>query len=274
MESIFGKKIIASNFGNNEKKEINKITNFLINIKNTFIPRLSIISPSWIPVFIKNIIFGGNSQYYPDYPEIQDSTCIIYINGILTAKNQVLLNDKYILKKLLNRSVNIIHNETDSIISDLIESAIGKLSKDFTEISLLTLHLICKKMLDDNIKKIVIICYSQGTIIMANVLSKFKILGLDKEKFLKKLEIYAIANCATKMNYIIDKLPYIENFANENDFVAKMGCNCNSDIKDLVSIDGKIFINKNGSGHFLYSHYIHNFVSDYPESKLLEYILP
>ena len=74
------------------------------------------------------------------------------------------------------------------------------------------------------------------------------------------------------MNYIVDKLPYMEHFANENDFVAKLGCNCNKDIEDIISIDGITFINMNKSGHLLNAHYINNFKTDYPKSKLIEYI--
>ena len=89
---------------------------------------------------------------------------------------------------------------------------------------------------------------------------------------MKKLEIYAFANCASKMNYIIDDLPYIESFANENDIVAKLGCNCAEDVKKYISISGKTFINNDKFGHMLSSHYLDNFVKDYPNSKLLEYI--
>ena len=74
------------------------------------------------------------------------------------------------------------------------------------------------------------------------------------------------------MTYIEKNYPYIESFANENDLVAKMGCNCSDDIKELINIDGKLFVNKNSSGHMFNTHYFNNFSIDYSESKLNNYI--
>ena len=58
-------------------------------------------------------------------------------------------------------------------------------------------------------------------------------MGFVNKRYLKKLEIYAVANCATKMEYILknEQLPYIESFSNENDFVLRLGCNASDGIK-------------------------------------------
>ena len=74
------------------------------------------------------------------------------------------------------------------------------------------------------------------------------------------------------MSYIKDELPYMEHFANDNDLVAALGCNCAEDVKECVNIDGSIFIVKNKSGHMFNAHYINDFENDYPESKLNKYI--
>jgi hypothetical protein len=195
---------------------------------------------------------------------------MIYINGILTNDKIIELNRNK-LNELFKRDINVIHNVTDSLISDLIECLIGKNTDSLTEASTLALYTLCNKLLNPEIDKIVLICHSQGTIIISNVLKNLYKLGLDKEIYLKKIEIYAFANCSTKMNYVTKDLPYMENFANNNDFVANLGCNCSEEVKDIVSIDGKLFI-KEKSGHMFNSHYINDFVKDYPESKLIEYI--
>ena len=74
------------------------------------------------------------------------------------------------------------------------------------------------------------------------------------------------------MKYLIEELPYMEHFANKEDFVAKLGCNCDKDIKDLIDIDGNVFINQKGNGHMLNSHYLFNFKTNFPNSKLNTYI--
>ena len=272
--SIVGDKI-TTNIYENKNSEMNKtnwdIIEFIYLISDIFFIKLPIHSPSWVPKIIKKIYFGENSTYLPAETEIQDKTCIIYVNGIMSNRNVVELNRKYLSNLLDNKPVNVMHNVTDSLISDLIECLIGKLTNDLTEAAAVLLHTLCKKMLDPEISKIILIGHSQGTIIISNVLKNLYRLGLDKELYLKKLEIYCFANCATKMNYIINELPYMEHFANNNDYVAALGCNCGNDIKDIISIDGKKFIKKK-SGHMLNTHYIDNFKNDFPKSRLNTYI--
>ena len=74
------------------------------------------------------------------------------------------------------------------------------------------------------------------------------------------------------MIYLNENLPYIESFANENDIVARLGCNCSEEIKKYVKIDGKLFIVKNKSGHMLNTQYLDNFKIDYPNSSLNKYL--
>ncbi|GAA3918984.1 hypothetical protein [Litoribacillus peritrichatus] len=100
--------------------------------------------------------------------------------------------------------------------------------------------------------------------------------GLDRKSLdsylvntLKKLEVYTFANCADKMTYVsytVDEqgnevgLPYIENFANEFDLVARLGVL--SPLKatnpDIIKIDGDVY-EKTGLdawGHLLNQHYL------------------
>ena len=271
--SIVGEQI-KDDLLNNKNSELNKtnwnVIKLLQLISDLFLVKLPINCPSWIPNPIKKLFFGENSKYLPAKEEYEDGICIIYLNGILSNKELIELNRQE-LSKIFNRKINVLHNVTDSLISDLIECLIGKTTEDLTEASTVTLYTLSNKLLNPKIKKVIFVCHSQGTIIISNVLKNLHKLGLDKKEYLEKLEIYAFANCSTKMNYIIDELPYMEHFANSNDFVACLGCNCSEKLKDIISIDGKIFI-KEKSGHMFNSHYIDNFVEDYPESKLNQYI--
>lgn len=269
--SIIGDKVEDS-LNSEFSKENWSFLKILHLISDIFFIKLPFYCPNWVPFTIKKIFFGENSTYLPTDNEYdEDGICMVFINGIISNRQLIELNRKD-LGLLFNRSINVIHNVTDSIFTDLVESAVGKNTNELTEASTLALYTVCKKLLDKNIKKLVIICYSQGTIIAANVLNNLSKLGLDEKEYLEKLEFYCFANCATKMNYIQDKLPYMEHFANENDFVAKLGCNCNKDIEDIISIDGIKFIKMNKSGHLFNTHYINNFKINYPESKLLKYI--
>ena len=65
-----------------------------------------------------------------------------------------------------------------------------------------------------------------GGVVGCSILYHLSKFGLNKEIYMKKLEIYSFANCASRMNYVYDKYPYMEHFANGEDFVARLGCNC------------------------------------------------
>ncbi len=86
---------------------------------------------------------------------------------------------------------------------------------------------------------------------------------------LKKLEVYTFANCADKMNYITYTknklgeqigLPYIENFANQFDLVARLGVLSPLRVTEpnIIEIDGDVY-EKQGLdawGHLLNHHYL------------------
>ena len=271
--SIVGNRFFSNFFDNNS--EMNKsnwdFMNTLKFISDIFIIKIPLYCPKWVPYSIRIIFFGDNSRYYADNEESQNGECMIFLNGILY--NDITIKQtQSILKNMFNRPINILKNASDSIISDIIETLVGKFTQELDEASTIALYTICNKLLDEKIDKLIIICHSQGSIIMSNVLKNLYKLGLNKQEYMKKLEIYSFATCATKMNYVVDELPYMEHFANDNDFVANLGCNCADDIKHLITIDGKINIKRDKSGHMFNTHYINNFSNDFPESKLLTYV--
>jgi len=277
-ENVYRSFVGTDIMDNNERSELNKsnwsISEGIILFTDIFIPSLPIHCPSWMPWIIKRIFFRDSCRYIEDisYDSLNNGECFIYINGIMTNES-VLNKNRDILRELLNRPINSIYNTTDSILIDLIECVIGKSTDYLTEPVYVTLSCIIKKLLNINITKVVVICHSQGTIIISQVLNGLKRFGFDKELYLKKLEIYAFANCASNMKYILmDKYPYMENFANEDDFVARLGCNCADDVIQYIDIDGPVFINKGKSGHMFNSHYMNNFSEDFPNSRLNNYI--
>jgi len=77
---------------------------------------------------------------------------------------------------------------------------------------------------------------------------------------LKKLEIYTFANCADKMRYLhlTRPIPYMEHFANEFDWVARLGIlsPLRGGSRGTIEIDGPVFEQKGEWGHLLNEHYL------------------
>lgn len=262
-------------FGNDNIDHMNifkiDFKNIILTFSQLFIPKLPISPPDCLNNYVKLVLFGDKSRYIPSKKyNLNPEMCILFINGI-SGFLENTLNTVSILENKLQRPVNLIYNSTNCLVIDLLESAIGKQTSMITEPSLVALQTICQKILNPDIKKVVIISYSQGTIIIAKVLQNLKNLGITKKEYLEKLEIYAFANCATNMNYVNHKLPYIESLANNNDIVCKLGCNHSKEISRLISIDGNIFVDKSGNGHFFIRHYLNNFSNKFPKSNLLNY---
>lgn len=95
-----------------------------------------------------------------------------------------------------------------------------------------------------------------------------------KETF-ASLEVYPFANCANRMQYIFpeNQYPFIENFANRRDLVARLGVLSpekrtsveqeHQEDESLVTIDGAVYENQNpwshrdsSWGHLLNEHYL------------------
>ncbi len=83
---------------------------------------------------------------------------------------------------------------------------------------------------------------------------------------LKKLEIYTFANCADKMRYVhlTRPIPFMEHFANEFDWVARLGIlsPLRGDSDATIEIDGPVYQQKGEWGHLLNEHYL-AFIDNY-----------
>ena len=77
---------------------------------------------------------------------------------------------------------------------------------------------------------------------------------------LKKLEIFTFANCADKMRHVhaTEAIPYMEHFANEFDWVARLGIlsPLRNGSEATIEIDGPVFEQKEQWGHLLNEHYL------------------
>src|SRR5690554_1335654 len=86
-------------------------------------------------------------------------------------------------------------------------------------------------------------------------------------RILRKLELYLFSNCADRLTYAMKVttqsgqeigLPYIENFANEHDLVARLGIlsPLRKREPERVSLDGPLYLSTDRWGHFLNAHYL------------------
>ena len=79
---------------------------------------------------------------------------------------------------------------------------------------------------------------------------------------LAKLEIYCFANCANSMTYFQKPsstgkpIPWIENFGNEYDLVARLGMLAPKAQQRHIQIDGSIYLRPKAWGHLLNEHYL------------------
>ena len=77
-----------------------------------------------------------------------------------------------------------------------------------------------------------------------------------------KLEIYCFANCANSMPFYRQPsdsnapIPWIENYANEFDIVARLGMLAPNWAGNGIQIDGAIYVKRNAWGHLLNEHYL------------------
>ena len=180
------------------------------------------------------------------------------------------------IKFSLLPSIHYFYNASDSFFTDLYECILNKQTKRHSEASNKLFTLVVRKLVDPRMKKVVLIAHSQGTILVSTVLSKLQELGLDKECYMNKLEIYLFSNCASKTKYVLPekRLPYIENISNQHDFVSRFGMT--SSQQQLIDIDGEMIIMEDKYGHLFSKNYLEQNLEDIPEfknkSRLIQYV--
>jgi hypothetical protein len=215
----------------------------------------------FVPSFLQSILFMENASIF-DVSMVEDSTKYenekwFFINGIVTNEDLAASNGKYI-SLLFQRPVTVLHNPTNGIGLDIMQSMMGKFGQNNVEFAKFVLPQIRKALSEK--EKVVLISHSQGTLITSTILD---MLIQEQNPYLGKLEIYAFANCAEEMSHrpITDEKnkPWIESFSNEHDVVAKLGVLHPYKEERGIQIDGEHFIKKDGWGHFLNIHYLKDF---------------
>lgn len=163
-----------------------------------------------------------------------------FINGIATSRDVARLNVD-VLSSMFKRPFTLIHNPTQGLTNDLVESALQKFTNINTEPVARAFFEIGHALLDDAVKDVVVLAHSQGTIITGDVLDLiycsidrkyFDRTNMDDEDFdtflnqsagtvkaselkavaarlkeagpkiVEKLQLYMFANAASRMCYL------------------------------------------------------------------------
>ncbi len=268
---------------------------YLFDVSVPAIPRTppEFLPPLTTALFYEpTVILQRPDQYgsYTSYP----SEKWFFINGIMTNDDVAQLNAAF-LSDLFHRPITLIQNSTCGLISDLAECALGKQWSRTTE-SVRKAFPAIHAALKSEKEKVVVIAHSQGTIIASVVLRLLEAItqptaplhleaaalgaplryaepvfvfpdeyDLEPKDFapltedeLAKLEVYCFANCANTMKYLHPDraVPWIENFGNEFDIVARLGMLAPRAQEWHIAIDGPRYMRPRAWGHFLNEHYL------------------
>lgn len=217
-----------------------------------FIYRISIGSKHdfFIPRVLYPYLFNdGNKLIMSKLQPSNPSNKFLFINGIATNDDLELMNQKR-LEDLIGEPVDCLLDPTNTILIDLIDCFNGIRFVVSDSTVLLLYQLIINTITDQSINKLVLMGHSRGTLIIGQVL--LKLMGLN-DQYLKKLEIYAFANCSMYFKQKSNNLPYLESIGNELDTIAGFGM-FNKSLTNVV--DGNVLIAKGKTGHLLNSHYL------------------
>uniref|UniRef100_A0A7S2U0T5 Uncharacterized protein n=1 Tax=Lotharella oceanica TaxID=641309 RepID=A0A7S2U0T5_9EUKA len=264
LRSLFGwaPEVISSVFLKNDSEF--SVRNW--TVRGAFVGVLETTFPPWAL---------GNSRkedaYLPDLKDEMkneldaDGNLFIFVNGMMNARPIVEIN-RMILKKMFGRPINIFYNQPHSFIYDIIQCYVDKVDSVYTApshgLEELVIEILTKR---NDVKKLIIFCHSQGSIItsacLRNLRKKVKKGKLDLKHIRDRLEVYSFATCTNSMRYIDDKTqcPYIEHYCNTKDYVSSLGVGAYPHIKRLCELrfDGRVYY-RDRWGHFFNMHYLDN----------------
>jgi hypothetical protein len=139
---------------------------------NTTVPSLPFQPPPLTPPLLDDYFFQpsvilqrpDHMGSYTSFPR----EAWFFINGIMTNSDVAQLNAAH-LTDLFYRPMTVIQNATSSLWIDLAQCAIGKQWRQVTEPVVKAMPAIYAALKSEK-EKVVVVCHSQGTIIMATVL--------------------------------------------------------------------------------------------------------
>ncbi|RPA96473.1 hypothetical protein L873DRAFT_1845397 [Choiromyces venosus 120613-1] len=206
--------------------------------------------------------------------EIRDDENWVFVNGV-AAGNHWLQANVDMISEIFGRPVIGIHNRTYGTVFDLVECLVQRCFSYATKDTRVLYDHLKSVLLDNNIRKCVVIAHSQGGIILSTALDSL-FADVPSGAF-EKMEIYTFGCAANHFNNPIRFVPssfqqqtpltnpqapeerlikHIEHYCNEHDFVARFGALHFAKDKLSNRFVGKVFENKGHGGHLLNQHYL------------------
>ncbi|CAB4129462.1 Domain of unknown function DUF676, lipase-like [uncultured Caudovirales phage] len=182
----------------------------------------------------------GESKHKEKHPK----EVWFFVNGICTDANLAKLNGAC-LSELFSRKIQVIHNPTFGIIPDLAECIFERTFDGFAPITAHLYNEVISAMAKK--QKVVIIGHSQGGIITESLLKLFNINNIK----CSNIEVYNFASAADE-DLVVPGV-YQEHFANENDFVSRVGIL-------TATPQHPVFVKESGAGHLLNRDYLEHFM--------------
>lgn len=186
-----------------------------------------------------------------------------FINGIMTTREVAQVNAQ-MLSRMFDKVITVLHNPTYGFGKDIGECILGRTFNRRSNVSFEAASIIAGSLRNEIPTKI--IGHSQGGIITSNLIEHLKDFGLTQEQF-QYLEVYTFAGAQDEME---DHAAHSEHFANEKDFVARIGI-----MRRDAHIAGPTYVRKSATGHLLNQHYLNAFRNGLycnGESRLFSYL--
>jgi predicted esterase len=211
----------------------------------------------------------------PDFQwtEVSKRSKWFFLNGIATAPPMAMLETRE-LARVFARPIHLIHTPTYGVVWDMWDAINARTLRKDGELATPAFHIVCNALRSHD--HIVLLCYSQGTIIASYIVRSI-LKDPELRKHAHKLEIYCIAGVADSLHidYVLTAeyghpVPYVEHFANGQDFFARIGV-----LSHYYATYGAVFVRPDKRGHMLTDHYIPGIArGDYCQgrSRLSKYV--
>lgn len=212
-----------------------------------------------------------------EYPNTINDQAWFFVNGISTSRSGIL-KDLQFLEKIFQRPITGIFNKSAGPILDVVECVI---QRDFTYYTsdIRKGYVEIRAALEaENTKKVIILCHSQGGIIVSLIIDL--LLATISRSLLDKLEVYTFANASNHFNNPLNALgkptiQFVEHFANEKDPISQFGVLLFSQFKDEKDDQFTLIQNrKNVKGSCSTFHFTDNMFKIATNRKLENLLVP
>lgn len=209
--------------------------------------------PTLVDFGLELMIYEKNYKNMTNLPQVpvnvvpsDDGAYWFYVNGMATHETGVELQ-KHAIQELFGCELNCFYSPTHGFYRDILECMAGRTLGNVEEMSVRFAIEILSKLATR--QKCILIAHSHGGIVASNIV---KVLGESESTrhLLSNLEVYTFAGAFYGFERP-NPLMHIEHFANEYDFVAKIGV-----LSNKKDVDGRVFLRKNATGHLLNRHYL------------------